>query len=85
MMMGIDKARADDLVGTIDDFSSIWRVDILRNLDNLAILNQNATNGRLDVMVVTVNEECAILKKNDAILGHDCRRCFAGGTRCRLL
>jgi hypothetical protein len=37
------------------------------------------------VMVVTVNEEGAILKKNDAILGHDCRRCFAGGTRCRLL
>jgi hypothetical protein len=37
------------------------------------------------VMVVIVNEECAILEKNDAVLGHDCRRCFAGGTRYRLL
>jgi hypothetical protein len=65
MMMSIDEARTDELVGTIDDLDILRGFNILRNRHDLAALNQKAGSSWGDVVVIVMKEERAILE-NDA-------------------
>jgi hypothetical protein len=64
MVVGVDKARTYDLVGAINDLAIVRWFNVMRNFQDLALLNQEIGRSWDDVAVRIMNENGAILQKD---------------------
>lgn len=64
MVVGVYEAGADDLVGTVDDFGTFGRSDVVCNPYNLSIIDQEVCGSWDDMILCVVYEESAVLEED---------------------
>jgi hypothetical protein len=64
MVVGVNEAGTYDLVGAINDFAIVRRFNVMRNFQDLSLLNQEIGRSWDDVAVCIMDENGTILQKD---------------------